>query len=90
MAEVEVIYLWALQEYEKALGVEHTPTLNTANNLGNLYRNQGKMAEAEAMYLRARISVKPKSLANIVSIPMKRWAVFGTLSTRAQPARLAA
>jgi hypothetical protein len=26
--------------------------LGTANNLGNLYKNQGKMAETEAMYLR--------------------------------------
>jgi hypothetical protein len=38
------------------LGAEHTSTLDTINNLGNLYNNQGKMteaeAEAEAMYLR--------------------------------------
>jgi hypothetical protein len=34
------------------LGAEHTSTLDTVNNLSNLYNNQGKMAEAEAMYLR--------------------------------------
>jgi hypothetical protein len=37
----------ALQGKEKALGAEHTSTLDTVNNLGNLYNNQGKMAEAE-------------------------------------------
>src|SRR2546423_8025095 len=45
------MYLQALQGKEKALGAEHTSTLDTVNNLGNLYNNQGKMAEAEAMYL---------------------------------------
>src|SRR2546423_11176554 len=38
---------------EKMWGAEHTSTLNTVNNLGNLYKDQGKMVEAEAMYLRA-------------------------------------
>jgi hypothetical protein len=46
------MYLRALQGKEKALGAEHTSTLDTVNNLGNLYNNQGKMAEAEVMYLR--------------------------------------
>jgi tetratricopeptide (TPR) repeat protein len=52
-AEAEIMYLRALQEYEKARGAEHTSALITVNNLGNLYADQGKMAEAEAMYLRA-------------------------------------
>ncbi|KAI9889078.1 MAG: hypothetical protein M1814_005801 [Vezdaea aestivalis] len=39
--------------YEKALGPDHTSTLNTINNLGLLYSDQGKLAEAEAMYQRA-------------------------------------
>src|ERR1700741_2582461 len=43
----------ALQGYEKAWGPEHTSTLDTVNNLGNLYANQGKMDEAERMYQRA-------------------------------------
>jgi Tfp pilus assembly protein PilF len=43
----------ALQGYEKALGPEHTSTLNTVNNLGNLYADQGKLGEAERMYERA-------------------------------------
>ena len=34
-------------------GAEHTSTLGTVNNLGLLYADQGKMAEAEEMYMRA-------------------------------------
>lgn len=41
------------KEKEKAWGAEHTSTLDTVNNLGNVYKNQGKMKEAEEMYLRA-------------------------------------
>jgi tetratricopeptide (TPR) repeat protein len=44
------MYTLALQGYEEALGPKHTLTLNTVNNLGILYRDQGKLAEAEAMY----------------------------------------
>jgi hypothetical protein len=45
------MFLQALQGKEKAWGAKHTSTLNTVNNLGNMYKNQGEMAEAEAMYL---------------------------------------
>jgi len=47
------MYKQALAGYEKALGAEHTATLNTVNNLGSLYTSQGKLAEAESMYKRA-------------------------------------
>ena len=53
MLEVEAMYRWALEGYEKAWGPEHTSTLNTVNNLGLLYAEQSKMQEAEAMYQRA-------------------------------------
>jgi tetratricopeptide (TPR) repeat protein len=43
----------ALQGQEKALGAEHTVTLNTLNNLGSLYMEQGRLAEAEQMFGRA-------------------------------------
>ena len=43
------MYLRTLRGKEKALGAEHT----SVNNLGLLYADQGKMAEAEAMILRA-------------------------------------
>jgi tetratricopeptide (TPR) repeat protein len=53
MAEAEEMLLRALRGKEKAWGAEHTSTLQTVNNLGNLYADQGKMAEAEEMYVRA-------------------------------------
>ena len=45
MTEAEVIYLRALAGKEKAWGPDHTSILHTVNNLGNLYLDQGKMAE---------------------------------------------
>ena len=47
------MYMRALHGREKTLGAEHTSTLHTVNNLGVLYRNQGKLVEAEKMYMRA-------------------------------------
>jgi tetratricopeptide (TPR) repeat protein len=47
------MYRRALKEREKALGPEHTSTLDTVNNLGILYRDQGKLAEAELIFQRA-------------------------------------
>ncbi|KAH0533720.1 hypothetical protein FGG08_007587 [Glutinoglossum americanum] len=47
------MYQRALAGKEKALGPEHTSTLDTVHNLGVLYSGQGKLAEAEAMYQRA-------------------------------------
>ncbi|KAH8749104.1 Tetratricopeptide repeat-domain-containing protein [Diaporthe sp. PMI_573] len=47
------MYGRVLDGYEKALGPGHTSTLSTVNNLGNLYKNQGRLDEAEAMYGRA-------------------------------------
>jgi Tfp pilus assembly protein PilF len=38
---------------EKALGPDHTSTLDTVNNLGLLYCDQGKLNEAEEMFRRA-------------------------------------
>ena len=53
MKEAENMFLRALTGYEKAWGPEHTSTLPTIKNLGNLYSDQNKMKEAEDMYLRA-------------------------------------
>jgi hypothetical protein len=39
----------------KGAGPEHTLTLDTVSNLGILYTDKGKMAEAEAMYMRALV-----------------------------------
>jgi hypothetical protein len=37
LGEAEKMYERTLQGYEKALGPEHTSTINIVNNLGNLY-----------------------------------------------------
>lgn len=47
------MYQQALAGKEKALGPDHTSTLSTVNNLGNLYKAQGRLKEAEKMYQRA-------------------------------------
>ena len=45
LAEAKKMYERALEGYEKALGPEHTSTLDTVNNLGLLYADQGELAE---------------------------------------------
>jgi tetratricopeptide (TPR) repeat protein len=47
------LYERALKGYEKAWGAEHTSTLDTVNNLGNLYADLGQHKQAEEMYKRA-------------------------------------
>jgi hypothetical protein len=42
-----------LKGKEKAWGPEHTSTLDTVNNLGALYSDQGRLKEVEEMYQRA-------------------------------------
>jgi hypothetical protein len=46
------MYKRALVGFEKALGTEHTSTLRTVRNLKALYRDQGRLAEADAMHER--------------------------------------
>ncbi|KAJ6016957.1 hypothetical protein N7451_000336 [Penicillium sp. IBT 35674x] len=53
LKEAEKMYQRALAGKEKALGPNHTSTLDTVNNLGNVYSDQGKLKEAEEMYQRA-------------------------------------
>ena len=43
----------ALKGRKHALGPEHILTLDTVNNLANLYKSHPKIEEAEAMYQRA-------------------------------------
>jgi tetratricopeptide (TPR) repeat protein len=47
------MWLRVLSGNEKALGPDHISTLSTIHNLGNLYQDQGRLAEAEQMYQRA-------------------------------------
>jgi tetratricopeptide (TPR) repeat protein len=52
-----MMYERALAGNENALGRDHTLTL-TVNNLGILYRDQGKLDETEKMYERALASME--------------------------------
>ncbi|KAL5050527.1 nucleoside phosphorylase domain-containing protein [Aspergillus fruticulosus] len=58
LKEAEEMYQQALAGYEKALGPDHTSTLDTVNNLGLLYSDQGKLKEAEEMYQQALAGYK--------------------------------
>jgi tetratricopeptide (TPR) repeat protein len=64
------MYQRALMGKEKALGSEHTSTLNTVGNLGRLYWHQGKLTEAEAMFQQALVgyekSLGPKCKSALV------------------------
>ncbi|PQE31108.1 nb-arc and tpr domain protein [Rutstroemia sp. NJR-2017a WRK4] len=51
--EATKMYQQALTGFKKAWGPEHVSTLVIVNNLGNLYKDQGKLVEAEEMYQRA-------------------------------------
>lgn len=43
----------AQQVSEKGLSSDHPSEFDTVNNLGSLYRDQGKLVETENMYQRA-------------------------------------
>jgi lipopolysaccharide biosynthesis regulator YciM len=49
LAAAAVMLQRVLAGYEKALGRDHTSTLDTVHSLGNLYRDQGKLDQAEQM-----------------------------------------
>jgi tetratricopeptide (TPR) repeat protein len=53
LGKAEGMYERALQAYEKAIGRDHTSTLDTVGNLGNLYKDQGKLDKADGIYERA-------------------------------------
>jgi tetratricopeptide (TPR) repeat protein len=44
------LYRQVLDGHEKTLCPNHTSTLETVNNLGNLYSDQGKLVEAKELY----------------------------------------
>jgi len=52
------MYQQAIARYEQALGPDHSSTLDTVNNLGLLYADQGKLGETERMYQRALVGKK--------------------------------
>lgn len=52
MNKVEEMYLQALTEIKMIWSSNRESTLDTVNNLENLYANQDKMNEVEEMYVR--------------------------------------
>ncbi|KAI3326718.1 kinesin light chain [Xylariaceae sp. AK1471] len=61
LKEAEKMYQQALQRKEKALGPNHTSTLDTVHHLGVLFVDQDKLKEAEEMYQQA-LQGKEKTL----------------------------
>ncbi|EED19577.1 Pfs, NB-ARC and TPR domain protein [Talaromyces stipitatus ATCC 10500] len=53
LKEAEEMHTRALAGREKALGPDHTSTLDSVHSLGILYQNQDKLKEAKEMYTRA-------------------------------------
>jgi hypothetical protein len=49
LKETEEMFQRALNGYKKALGPDHSLTLNTVRILDNLYTDQGKLKEAQHM-----------------------------------------
>lgn len=55
-ASSELMHLRALAGFEKELGPKHSLTLDTINNLGVLYADQGELPKAEHVHLGALVS----------------------------------
>ena len=51
--EAAPIFQRALETKEHVLGVEHSSTLTSLNNLASLYKAQGHYEEAESLHQRA-------------------------------------
>ena len=80
LAAAQSMYERALAGREKALGAEHTSTLNTVNNLGILYSAQGKLAAAQSMFERALAGYE-KALGPDHSRSQNLRDKLGTLNT---------
>jgi hypothetical protein len=73
------MYLRALAGKETVFGREHISTLKTVNNLGVLYDNQGKLAEAEEMYVRVLTGFE-QSVEPDHTLTLTRSSILGTCS----------
>ena len=76
------MYQRALNRYEKALGPEHTWTLDIVNSLGKVYLDQGKLVEAEMIYQRALDGYKALGLTNTRTVHVA--GILGNLYKRNQ------
>ncbi len=54
-ATAETLYLWVLQSYEVIHGPDHLQMAGASNNLGYLYGELGRSAEARALFERALV-----------------------------------
>ena len=81
----------ALQGYEEALGPSHTSTLDKVNNLGLLYANQGKLGEAEKMYMRAlqghAEALESKTLSTYRPALNNWWSLAALFASRNETAK---
>ncbi|KAF2261311.1 hypothetical protein CC78DRAFT_583855 [Lojkania enalia] len=59
------------------MGPEHTSTLSTVNNLGNLYKSLGRLDDAEEMYRRAlqgyEKAIKPENVPTYLPALTTMW-----------------
>jgi tetratricopeptide (TPR) repeat protein len=72
----------AIKGFEDTLGPKHISTLLTIHNLGILYTDQGKLAEAEAIYNRALRGYKDAlglELASSYLLTLNTIFAFGDL-----------
>ncbi|KAJ5553617.1 Disease resistance protein [Penicillium frequentans] len=58
LLEANMLFMRALEGYERKLGLEHPITLQVVDSLATVYAEQGWLVEAEAMYARALQSQK--------------------------------
>ena len=73
------MYQQALNGFEKALGADYTSTLNIVGSLGILCANQGRLKEAEEMYLQAL-----DGFQTILGFPRLRSLASGSDSEKAR------
>jgi hypothetical protein len=59
----EKMYFRALGGKEKTLGPDHTSAFSIVNNLASICRDQGKLDEAEQVFLRALAGIRKASTA---------------------------
>jgi tetratricopeptide (TPR) repeat protein len=85
------MYMRALQGKEEALGPKHTSTLDTVNNLGNLYLDKGKLGKAEEMYMRAmqgyEEALEPETLSRYRPALRNWWSLAALFAARGEVAK---
>ena len=76
LAEAERTTRLALNGYEETLGPKHTLTLEAVNNLGRIFADQGKLAEAEPLYICALQGYEALESVNVSSYTPALKTIF--------------